>query len=47
MIKLRAPIKKSTINIVTILIILMRNRKKEKIDIIGGVIELLNIEKTK
>ena len=42
-----APIKQLTINLVTILIKLMSKRKKENIDMRGGMIELINIEKTK
>ena len=42
-INFRSPIKKKlTINLMTILIKLMRNRKKEKIDIRGGMTDLPN-----
>ena len=42
-INFRSPIKKKlTINLVTILIKLMRNRKKEKTDIRGGMTDLPN-----
>ena len=44
MINIRSPIKKkSTINLVTILIKFMLKRKKEKIDMRWGMIELPNI----
>ena len=45
MIIIMAPTKKSTINLVMILIKLMRKRKKEKIEMRGGMIELHNINK--